>query len=254
MFKWLYQRFRKKPYEVSILVPTYDNVEFLEECISSIITSASKCCEYEILIGIDNCKKTLQLVGLKNIFKNKHIKIYFFPKNVGPYIIRNSLASKAKYDNVLFFDSDDVMMEDTIKILLFNFKDKDILKFKFYNFDNKKDYKDPQNLFLSSIFSHGAFLIKKSKFFELNGFFGWRCGADAEFVERYQTKKIKVIELDVPLFYRRYHAKNITRTSDTGLYSKMRSMYGQYILKNRINQEWNNPVVMQTFHSSRVNI
>lgn len=254
MFKWLQQRFYKKPYEVSIIIPTYDNVEFLIECISSVVASASKCCEYEVLLGIDNCYDTLQFISNEKVFKNSNIRVYYFSKNVGPYIVRNSLASKAKYDNILFFDSDDVMMEDTIKILLSNIKDKDIIKFKFYNFDNEKGRSDLQNLSISSIFSHGAFLIKKSKFFELNGFFGWRCGADAEFVERYQNKKITTVELDIPVYYRRYHCKNITRLPETGLTSKLRKKYEEYVLKNRINQRWDNPTSIQIFHSSKVNV
>lgn len=250
MFKWSYQRFRKKPYEVSILVPTYDNVEFLEECISSIITSASKCCKYEILIGIDNCKKTLQFVGLKSIFKNKHIKIYFFPKNVGPYIIRNSLASKAKYDNILFFDSDDVMMGNMIQTLMDNFKETELLKFKFYNFENSND----QDLKLSSIFAHASFLIKKNIFNKMNGFFGWKCGADAEFSERYEGTGNKVHYLDIPLYYRRYHEKNITRLPETRLNSKLRNKYGKIIMDNKINKKWKNPTILEIFQSNFIKI
>lgn len=245
MFKWLYQRFYKKPYEVSIVVPTYDNVEFLEECISSIITSASKCCEYEILLGIDNCKKTLEFVGRVKLFKNKHIKIYYFPKNVGPYIVRNSLAAKAKYDNVLFFDSDDVMMPNMMQTIMENFAGKELLKFKFYNFETSKDVTS-----ISSIFAHASFLIKKSKFYKMNGFYGWKCGADAEFAERYEGQNNKTDFLDIPIYYRRYHDRNITKLPETGLQSKLRSRYGKIIMENRINRKWKNPDKPQVFVSN----
>lgn len=250
MLKWLYQRFRNKPYEVSVVIPTYDNVEFLEECISSVIESASKCCEYEILIGIDNCKKTLEFVGSNRLFKNKSIKMYYFSKNVGPYIVRNSLASKAKYDNILFFDSDDVMMENMIQSLMENFDGKELLKFKFFNFEHN----DPSEYTISKIYAHATFLIRKKKFYKMNGFYGWKCGADAEFSERYIGQGNDVYFLDTPLYYRRYHDKNITRLPETGLNSKLRDRYGKIILENRINKKWKNPDKPQVFFSNLIKV
>lgn len=250
MIKWLYQRFYKKPYEVSVIVPTYDNVEFLDECILSIINSAEHCCEFEILLGIDNCKKTLEFVSSSRLFKNKNIKIYYFPKNVGPYVVRNSLAAKAKYDNILFFDSDDIMMEKMIQVLFNSFDGKSMVKYKFYNFDSVKKC----DLKLSPIFCHGSFLIPKSIFFKLNGFFGWKCGADSEFYERYENKANAVEKLDTPLFYRRYHDKNITRSTITGINSALRNKYGKIIMDNRANEKWNNPKTPQIFKPNLVQV
>lgn len=248
MKNWLYNFF--KNYNVlSIIIPTYNNVEFLKECISSVITSANKCCKYEILIGIDNCDKTYKFIKTDHFFKNKYIKVYFFSKNVGPYIVRNSLAIKAKYNNILFFDSDDVMMKNTIKTLLAEFKNKNILKFKFYNFNNGNEYQRMENLSLSSIFSHGVFIINKHKFIDMNGFFGWRCGADTEFHERYLGQNNKMNELDIPVYYRRYHNNNITKSKETGIGSKLRTEYGNIIVKNRTDRRWNNPEKLCVAHS-----
>jgi len=252
MIKWLQNISDDISHEVSILIPTYNNVQFLEECIHSIVSSSNKCCKYEILIGIDNCYKTLQLVDSNTLFKNKNIKIYYFPKNVGPYIIRNSIANKAKYDNLLFFDSDDIMMANTIQTLMENFEGKELLKFKFYNFENENGYKTQDKLSLSKIYAHASFLIKKNKFYEMNGFFGWKCGADAEFTERYEGQGNNIQHMDVPLFYRRYHNNNITRLPETGLNSKLRSRYGKIIIENRINQKWKNPNKPEVFVSNLI--
>lgn len=252
MLKWLQQISEDISHEVSIIIPTYNNVQFLEECISSVISSSNKCCKYEILVGIDNCYKTLELVDSSSLFKNKNIKIFFFPKNVGPYIIRNSLASKAKYDNLLFFDSDDVMMKDTIQLLMENFDGKNLLKFKFYNFENESGHNIPDKLTLSKIYAHATFLIKKVKFYEMAGFLGWKCGADAEFAERYEGQGHKIDFLDVPLYYRRYHNNNITRLPETGLDSKLRRRYGKIIIENRINQKWKNPNELEVFSSNLI--
>ena len=240
MLKWLHSFFKKK-YRVSVIIPTYKNTQFIIECVQSIIASASKCCEYEILIGIDNCKDTLEFVGNNSLFKDSHIKLYYFSKRVGPYIIKNSLAGIAKYDNILFFDSDDVMMPHMLDAILSRFHGKEIMKFKFYNFDDGKDYTSVSNLTLSNIFAHASFIIKKSKFMKLRGFYGWKCGADAEFEERCAGNGHEIHRLDVPLYYRRYHDSNITRVPETAIDSPLRARYGRIIMDNRKNGKWKNP-------------
>jgi len=251
MFKRLYA-FVKKRYDISIVIPTYKNTKFLEECIRSVIRSANKCSNFEILLGIDNCQDTLKLISISNIFSNKYIKLYFFSKNVGPYIIRNTLTQKATYENILFFDSDDIMMENTIETLLEKIQDIEIVKFKFYNFYDEKDYKDIENLQISSIFAHGLFLIKKNKFLSMNGFFGWKFAADAEFEERCVGNNHSVLRLDVPLFYRRYHGYNLTRRPDTGVGSQSRDEYGTIILNRRSLKDWKDPEKIQVFNPNLV--
>jgi glycosyltransferase involved in cell wall biosynthesis len=246
MIKWLYNKYNKK-YNLSIIIPTYKNTKFLIECITSVIASAKKCKNFEILLGIDSCRETLQLVSSNKLFANKHVKLYFFPKNVGPYIIRNTLTQRATYENIFFFDSDDVMMENTIETLLEKFENKEILKFKFYNFCDGKDYKDIENLQISPIFSHGVFLIKKNKLLNMNGFFGWSCGADAEFEERYTGNGEVIPKIDVPLYYRRYHDYNLTRRLDTGINSPERNLYSSIIISRRENKMWTHPEKIPTF-------
>lgn len=251
MKKWLQKVIK---YKLSVVIPTFNNVEYLEECIKSIIDSCKECCDFEILLGIDNCYDTLYFAGKSALLKNKYTKLFFFSKKVGPYIIRNSLADIAKYDNILFFDSDDVLMKDAVKILMDKFSGKEILKYKFYNFVHGKDYKDVENLSLSAIFSHGSFLIKKEKFMKMNGFFGWKCGADTEFDERCIGTKQQIHKLDIPVYYRRYHGKNITMLPETGIDSTIRKKYGEFILNRRIDRKWLNPTFLQTFNFNLVKI
>lgn len=251
MKKWLYKNNKQ---DLSIVIPTFDNANYLVECLQSIIDSCCEFCNYEILLGIDNCYKTIDLLDIHPIFLKNCIKIFFFSKNVGPYIIRNSLANVAKYDNILFFDSDDVLMKQSVKILLEKFSGKQILKYKFYNFNHGDDYNQVENLSLSHIFSHGSFLIKKQKFLEMNGFFGWKCGADTEFDERCVGIKQEIFKLDTPIYYRRYHNKNITRLPETGIDSKIRKKYGEFIINRRIDQKWPNPTYLQIFNYNAVKI
>lgn len=253
MKKWLYKKVKYK-HDLSVVVPTFDNISYLVECLQSVVASCKDVCNYEILLGIDNCYKTLELLDRHPIFSNRAIKILFFSKRVGPYVIRNSLAKISKYDNILFFDSDDVLMKDAVKTLMNKFSGKEILKYKFYNFVHGKDYNDVENLALSPMFSHGSFLIKKQKFIEMNGFFGWKCGADTEFDDRCIGINQKIHKLDVPIFYRRYHGKNITILQETGINSKVRQKYGEFITSRRVNSGWSNPRYLETFNFNLIKL
>ena len=104
---------------VSVVISAYKNDRFLIEAINSVVKSA-KNNNYEILLGVDNCQVTMSgLIKNKNLLPNT-LKIYYFPK-VGTYVIRNTLANIAKYENLIFFDSDDIMndvtFDETIKAL-----------------------------------------------------------------------------------------------------------------------------------------
>lgn len=253
MKKWLY-KISKNNYNLSVIIPTFNNADYLVECIQSVINSCEKCSNYEILLGIDNCYKTINVLDLHPIFSSNCIKIFFFSKKVGPYIIRNSLANIAKYDNILFFDSDDVLMKHAVQVFMEKFSDKDILKYKFYNFYHGKNYNDVENLALSTIFSHGSFLIKKQKFMEMNGFFGWKCGADTEFDERCLGIGQQINKLDVPLYYRRYHGNNITILPETGINSDIRKKYGEFILNRRTDRKWTNPKFLEIFNFNLIKI
>ena len=55
---------KNKKCEVSVIIPTFNNVEYIDECINSIMES-SKNFSVEILVGIDGCQKTLDYVKQK---------------------------------------------------------------------------------------------------------------------------------------------------------------------------------------------
>ena len=251
MFKWLHNVIKKR-YDISIVIPTYKNTKFLEECVLSVIKSAKKCSNFEILLGIDNCRDTLNFVSNNGLFRHKNIKVLFFSKNLGPYVIRNTLAKMSSYENILFFDSDDIMMPDMIETLMNIFNNDEIVKFKFYNFYDGKDYKNIENLEISSMFSHGPFLISKNKFLYMNGFFGWKFGADAEFEERCIGNGHHVTRLDVPLYYRRYHNHNLTRRPDTGMNSPLRNRYSKIILQRRNEKNWTDPEKIHIFNPNHL--
>lgn len=205
---------------LSVIIPTFNNVNFLPELFESIEKNDFNG-EYEILIGIDNCEDTLKYV-YENSFSKKY-QFFYFLKNNGPYIIKNTLIELSKFDKILFFDSDDIMGSDLLHEINFSLEMYDVIKPKYIDFeiiDNVKEFKNKK-----AQFGEGVFGIKKKLFLEMNGFEGWRVAADSDFMGRLYKKNFNILHTIPVLFNRRQHPNSLTIHPETGLSSFMRSKY-----------------------------
>jgi glycosyltransferase involved in cell wall biosynthesis len=212
---------------LSVIIPTFDSVEFIGELITSIQNNKYDN-EFEILFGIDSCEKTLEYIKTQQFPQN--FFFYYFIENGGPYIIKNTLSELARYDKIFFFDSDDIMMENLLNEIDKVLDKYDCVKPKFVNF---KDYKGNRNFGNDGpMYGEGVFGIKKEIFLNMNGFEGWKVAADSDFMGRiYKFNKKINLTSDV-LFHRRLHNKSLTRRKDTGYASQMRGDYFR-ISKNK---------------------
>lgn len=205
---------------VSVIIPTYKNVEFISELVNSITTNQYDE-EYEVLIGIDNCSDTLNY-----IYENKfppNFKFFYFTENKGPYIIKNTLTLISKFDKIIFFDSDDVMMPNLLKEVDLSLDSFTLIKPKYINFtDNNglRTFKDEK-----SQYGEGVFGIHKDVFLNMNGFEGWEVAADSDFMGRLYKTKTKVLHTVNILFHRRNHSNSLTIHPETGLASRLRGQY-----------------------------
>jgi glycosyltransferase involved in cell wall biosynthesis len=210
--------------KISIIIPTYGNSTMLSECLNSIQTNN----DYEILVGIDGCQETLDYV--KNNKFNENIKLFYFEKNVGPYIVKNSLSNIGSSDILLFFDSDDIMKENMIPEILEKMKTNEFVKPMYVDFTIKKN----PNINKTNTYGEGVFAIKKELFLSMNGFEPWPIAADSDFMARLYKNKIKFQYTDNVVFYRRIHPNSLTQSEETGLSSKLRGKYF-LISKNKTN-------------------
>ena len=221
-----------KNYDLSVIIPTFNNVQYIDESVNSILKSI-KNLNCEILVGIDNCEKTKNYI-IKNLSKfPKNIRFFYFHRNVGPYIIRNSLVKISNSENIFFFDSDDIASDNLISVVYNSLQKYDVIRYKFWNFYEPKSYKESKNLEINGFYSLGQFGIKKEKFLNLNGFEPWVCGADTEFQFREKSNRLKTINIDEPLIFRRKHQQNLTIKSSTGHNSKLRNYYTSILNKKR---------------------
>jgi len=211
---------------LSIIIPTYKNTEYIDECINSILKSGENH-NIELLIGVDACQETLYHIKTKEY--PDFVKFYYFNENVGPYVIKNSLLNITNSENILFFDSDDIIAPDTIPNIINNLSQNDCVLLLFQTITNNIVNNDELN------FAAGVFAIKKDLILKMNGFEPWRVSADSEFIKRLHKHTTKIHNLDTLGFYYRQHPNSLTKRRDTGMTSKLRREYGE------IKKDDNNP-------------
>lgn len=208
---------------LSVIIPAYKAIKYIDECIASI---KGDC---EILIGVDACEETYNHI--------KHLEnVYYFKENVGPYVIKNTLVDQAKYDSILFFDSDDVMAPGTIEKVTEILSSKDYVKLSYIDFIKKP-------LLSGIVYSNAVIGIKKDVFNSINGFYPWRCSADTELVNRLKHNNFSCKTILNVCYYRRLHKDNLTVRKETGHGSPIRKTYVDYINLHLSKQSWPNPLI-----------
>lgn len=225
----------KSENKLSIIIPAYKAEHYIEQCLNSITNQRCET-EVEILIGIDNCRTTLsKLSSIKSRYPN--LRVYFSKQSVGPYIIRNTLIEMASYDNILFFDADDIMLVNMIDIIFRYHSPETIIRFKYYNFNHGSDYNIHRTKHKD--IAHGVFFAPRKVLDKIGGFQPWICAADTEFMERCKRNRVREIRLGRFVFYRRIHKQSLTQNGATSYRSKVR-LEKQRFIKN--NKKWNIPI------------
>lgn len=211
---------------VSIIIPAFKANRFIDDCIFS-IQKQEVSFEYEILIGIDGCTATLEHLK-KNAYGIKNLRIFYFEKNQGPYVIKNSLMDECKYNDVLFFDADDMMLPQALSEFKRHIEKYDLVKLPYYDFYHGKQVRRGER-----IKDDATFGVRKDKFEQMNGFYPWICSADTEFVKRaITTNKWSHTSMPKVAFHRRLHGANLTMDVKTNYVSPTRMAYDHEIKKN----------------------
>lgn len=102
---------------LSIIVPIYNVERFLEECVSSLEKQNIPEDEYEIILVDDGSIDRSYDIAVKLTDKRKNIIVYR-QKNQGQAVARNFGIDKATGKYIMFVDSDDYLVENTIDNLV----------------------------------------------------------------------------------------------------------------------------------------
>ncbi len=127
-------------YDISIIIPVYNNEKYIGECIKSIEEQKYDLNKIEIiLINDGSTDKSLEIC--QQLAKdNKNIKL-INQQNQGVSLTRNTGIKMAEGKYIMFLDSDDFISKNAVKEIV-NFFDKhqeeiDLLTFPIYNYNNK---------------------------------------------------------------------------------------------------------------------
>lgn len=119
---------------VSIIIPLYNGIEYLEESINSILTQTYK--NWELLIGIngkfnDEDFKNKVKDKIDNLIKkypNNNFELNIINFNFkGKSITLNNLVSHAKYDYIALLDVDDKWVNNKLELQIKYLKDYDVI-------------------------------------------------------------------------------------------------------------------------------
>lgn len=108
-------RSKKIEYDLSIIVPTYNNRDKIKNCIESVLCQNINY-RYEVIIIDDgSTDNTLEIL---NEYKDKQNFKIISQENLGVAAARNRGLQVCRGKYIMFIDSDDIISEDCIEILM----------------------------------------------------------------------------------------------------------------------------------------
>jgi glycosyltransferase involved in cell wall biosynthesis len=195
---------------ISIVISAYKSQEFIEQALYSIEnqTYFINNDNYEVLIGVDACEETLQKI-LEIRYGYRNIRVFMMKENRGTYITTNTLLDLVKYDNVLRFDSDDIMCPEMVEEMIQYVDEAEIIRCKYYSYNSATK----QSLYENIYFHNGIVMFKTIVFETCGGYQPWVCSADTELLRR-ATAVFNEKLVNKYLFYYRKHGGSLTNNVD----------------------------------------
>lgn len=123
----------KKQYDISVILPVYNNVQYLEECLDSVL--AEKILSIEIVAVDDGSTDGSGQMLDDYAGKYENIRV-FHQENSGVGVARNLGLEKAKGEYICYLDSDDYYCSEVLKkgLTLCREKNLDVLFFTYENY------------------------------------------------------------------------------------------------------------------------
>lgn len=119
---------------VSILMTAYNREKYIAEAIESVVSSTYR--NFELII-VDDCSKDRTVEIAKGFaLKDERIKIYVNEINIGDYPNRNKATSYAVGKYLMFVDSDDSILPDSIEYIMDEFQKHPNVKFSLLYYHN----------------------------------------------------------------------------------------------------------------------
>jgi glycosyltransferase involved in cell wall biosynthesis len=207
---------------VSILIPNFNNGQYLEECLESVFKQTYR--NWEVIIVDDGSIDDSKLVYEK-FADSTNLNIYLNAQNKGVAYTRHKLIGYAQGEFSIFLDPDDTIVPDAIETLIESYE-----KNGEYSIVYSTHYVCDENLTVQSIASYvgeikqGEFLwstrgftisnlamIRTAAYFKTEGVSPWFYKAvDKDLYSKLQeVGPVKFV--DKPLLYYRIHKNSISK-------------------------------------------
>ncbi|AXP79279.1 Chondroitin synthase [Mariniflexile rhizosphaerae] len=112
-------------FSVSVVVPCYNQAQYLDECLQSVLNQNYT--NWECIIVNDGSSDDTEVIAKRWVVKDKRFK-YYCQENSGVSSARNLGIENAKGYYMLPLDADDLIAEDYISLAIEAFKKNDNLK------------------------------------------------------------------------------------------------------------------------------
>jgi GT2 family glycosyltransferase len=198
---------------LAICICAYDCAEFIPDLINSLFEQKPyEGWKYDIRIGVDGCEKTSQ--RLKALL----VPHLWSAKNYGHAIMRNSLIYYKPAHAYAYFDADDMMLRDYLRLSIRELEiKKHFVMAKKINCDKNLNPKGK-----AVIENGGAMTFDHNVLQAVGGFQPYRCAIDTDFMRRAEMAGFRIHVIDKPLYLRRSHPKALTKRKETGMGSAYR--------------------------------
>lgn len=136
---------------LSIIIPCCNSQKFIKLCLNSVYSQKVNLNLFEVILVDDASKDDTKKI-VKKFKVNKNLKTFYNKKNKGVSVTRNLGIKKATGKYILFLDSDDELINNSIKEII-NFikkgKNTDIAVLRNKNIDQSRNVKDFNEIFNS---------------------------------------------------------------------------------------------------------
>ena len=101
---------------ITILIPIYNGIEFISQCISGIESQTYT--HWEVIIGVNGHEKNSKVFNKASEFANDKIKVFDLYEIKGKAKALNEMVKHAKYNWIALLDVDDVWLPNKLQVQL----------------------------------------------------------------------------------------------------------------------------------------
>ena len=230
---WQFPAIEHSRGKVSVLMSAWKSKNYIEQAICSVLDQKlPKGMEIELIVGVDNCKETYEVVKKIN---DSRVGILFMNQNVGTYKTFNTMLKYASGDFIFRFDSDDILGEDclyhALSHLIINPElTATQLRLVVMNEDMRKPLIPSWIKCPLTFRAAGQVLWRASDLRnKLGAYLPWTCAADTEILSRAKHMNLNIDHTELAYFCYRKHPHALTVKKDTSPRSQERKSNLSYI-------------------------